>query len=68
MAALQLRLPHLEGLRRQIIHREHAGCGVLGQKRRNGLRHETRDRLDPGGLLGIAFDRRPPIGSYPQLR
>jgi len=42
--------------------------GVLGQKRWNGLRHETRHRLDPGRLFGVAFDRRSPIGGYPQLR
>ena len=51
MPTLQLCLPSLEGLRRQILHRKHSRARVLRQQRGNSLGHERGNRLDPAGLL-----------------
>jgi hypothetical protein len=68
VSVLQLPLPHLKEFWRQVFHCKHSGAGVLGQQGWNSLWHKTRHRLDPGSLLAVALDRRPPVGRHPQAR
>src|SRR6516162_3357421 len=68
VTTLELCLPPLEGYRRQVVHREHSFIGVLRQESWDRLRHKPGDSFDPSRLLGIALDRRLPVGGNAQLR
>ena len=52
----------------EVGHGEEAASRVVPEDLRHRLRHDAGGGLDPGDLVGVALDRRLPIGRDLELR